>query len=309
MLRLHPTYCALLLLAALFGGTATPQLQRATTGHQEMALTVGQAIELALEHNRTLGIARLDVKHSEAQAAKTRADYFPKVSNTSEALYVTDLQGVVIPAGALSGLSSSVVVPPRTDRIGQGALANFVSGTELTQPLTQLLKLHAANRAARSDVETAKLGVELTEEKLAIEVPQLFYTIQVARRQQQAAQEQETATAEVERETRAGESAGNQLSAATLEAGADFLEAKQNELQLRLEVRDKTLQLNDLLGLPLDTHILFVTGTMRSADDLPPRVEGVRLALSRQPAVRSAEEAVTKARADLTVARDAYIPS
>ena len=56
----------------------------------ERELTLNQAIDLALEHNGELQVAKLDVQHFEAMKAKARAQYLPKLTNNSDATYLTE---------------------------------------------------------------------------------------------------------------------------------------------------------------------------------------------------------------------------
>src|SRR5258707_3242652 len=61
-------------------------------------LTLSQAVHLALQQNRTLKIARFKVQENEYRKAFARSDYFPRLTNQSNVLHVTELQVLSIPA-------------------------------------------------------------------------------------------------------------------------------------------------------------------------------------------------------------------
>ncbi len=68
-------------------------------------LTLTEAVHLAISQNRALKIARLKVVENEQKKAGERSSYFPKITNQSNVLHVTDLQNIGIPAGAFGAVA------------------------------------------------------------------------------------------------------------------------------------------------------------------------------------------------------------
>jgi len=68
-----------------------------------------------------------------------------------------------------------------------------------------------------------------------------------------------------------------------------------------------TTELNDLLGLPLDTQ-LDLDPAVPSTVDQRPREEYVQLAWSENPEILTAEQAIRKAQAGVTAAKSSYLP-
>jgi len=64
-------------------------------------LTLTEAVQLALQQNRTLKIARFKVQENEHRKEAARSDYLPTITNQSNLLHITELQDISIPAGAL----------------------------------------------------------------------------------------------------------------------------------------------------------------------------------------------------------------
>ena len=284
-----------------------PAAQPATAGRE---LTLDQAIDLALEHNGELGVARLDVQHFEALKAKARAQYLPKLTNNSDARYLTAREGVVLPPGSLGVFSATGPVPAHTLTIDQGANTTYSSRTFLNQPTLQLFATHAMNHAAKMDVETARLNVEDKSENIAIQVRQLYYEVLDAESQVRAAEEEVATFQQSEQEARSEVREGSALPLKELEVRANLLQAESVALKARNAERDDRLELNNVVGAPLDSRFRLVDpdAAELSVDSLPTRDEAVRLALARQPQVLIAGKKVDKAKAEVRVAEDAFIP-
>src|ERR1700693_1820511 len=132
-------------------------------------LTLSEAVHLALSQNRALKIARLKVTESEQKKAGEHSAYFPSITNQSNALHVTALQGVGIPAGTL-GRAGGGLVPSQDINLPQGQNTLFSSGTMVAQPLTQLLRIHAANQIAAAEVSGSRDDLKKAENDVAVQV-------------------------------------------------------------------------------------------------------------------------------------------
>src|SRR5262249_36426026 len=102
-------------------------------------LKLTEAVRLAVEQNRTLKIARFKVKENEERKAEARSDYFPTITNQSNALHISELQDITIPAGSLGTVGGSTI-PLQSIVVRQGKNTLVSSGTMISQPLTQLLR-------------------------------------------------------------------------------------------------------------------------------------------------------------------------
>jgi hypothetical protein len=121
-----------------------------------MQLTLPQAIDLALKQNRVVKLAQLDVVQNEQKKKIAQADYFPRLKNESTVIHLTELEQLVIPAGSLEVPGIVGPVPSKTAVIGQGEFTAYTSGTGLSQPLTQMFKVHQVNLAATADIHSAR---------------------------------------------------------------------------------------------------------------------------------------------------------
>lgn len=269
-------------------------------------LTLTEAVQLAIAQNRSLKIARLKVVENEEKKVGERSAYFPKITNESNVLHVTELQNIGIPTGAF-GVAGGSLVPSHGVTLPQGQNTFFTSGTQLSQPLTQLIRIHAANRIAAAEVASSRDDLKKAENDVALEVHTLYYGILIARLQKQAADQQTTYAGDNLRESEDDVRNGSALKVTTIQDRVGLLEGQQAVLTAELQLSDLTTELNDLLGLPLDTQ-LDLDPAVPSSFAQGPREEYVQAAWSQNPQILAAEETIRKAEAGVTAAKSAYLP-
>jgi outer membrane protein TolC len=85
-------------------------------------LTLEEAVQLAIKQNRSLKIVRLKVEENQQKKAQERSAYFPTLTNQSNALHITELQNILVPAGGLGNVSKKPLAtrePSTHDAIGE----------------------------------------------------------------------------------------------------------------------------------------------------------------------------------------------
>ena len=270
-------------------------------------LTLEEAVHLAISQNHALKIARLKVVENEQKKAGARASYFPELKNQSTFLHVTALENIEIPAGAFGVVPNAGVVPTRDILLDQGNQTFVTSGTTLAQPLTQLIRIRQSNRVAAAEVAGSRDDLKKAENEVAVRVHQLYYGILVTRLQKRAA-DQETAYAQTRlRESEQDIRNGSALKISALEDRAGLLQSEQTALSAELQLSDLTTELNDLLGLPLETPIELSSVQIASVEEHP-RDEYLRIAIGENPEILAAMATVEKAKAGVSAAKSAYIP-
>jgi outer membrane protein TolC len=289
------------LALAAFLMQATPQYAADTR-----RLTLTEAVHLAISQNRALKIARLKVNEKQHAKAGEHASYFPAITNDSNWLHITDLEFVDIPAGGF-GTAAGTPIPERPIILPQGRLSFYSSGTQISQPLTQLIRIHQANRIAAADVAISAADVQKAENQVALDVHTLYFGILIARLQKQAAEQQRAYAVVNLRESEEDIVNGAALKIAAIQGRANLLESQQAILTAELQLEDLTTELNDLLALPLDTRLELDPAVPASFDQRT-REEFVQTAWAARPEILAAEETVRKARAGVTAAKAAYIP-
>jgi outer membrane protein TolC len=269
-------------------------------------LTLQEAVRLAIAQNRALKIARLKVRENQEKRNGEHSAYFPQLTNQSNALHITALQIIELPAGTF-GVIDGIPIPRQGLIVPQGNLTLYSSGTMLAQPLTQLIKIRAANRIAAAELAASREDVKKAENQVAVDVHNLYFGILIARLQKRAAEQQSASAAENLRESEQDVRNGAALQIAAIQGRAGVLEGQQAVLTAELQLDDLTTELNDLLGLPLDTRLELDPAVSQNFDQLP-REEYLRAAWAAHPEILAAEDTVRKARAGVASAKAAYIP-
>src|SRR5580698_8487849 len=183
----------LFLPLSLLGSALSTRLVAQQSNPAPMRLTLDQAINLALKQNRSVRLRALSVEQMQSKKDAARSDYMPQITATGHYLYLTELEGIEIPAGSLGSFPSTGPVPGKALFIGQGSDTSYTGGVGLDQPLTQLLRIHQANVAARQDVLVAKTQLDETQDAIALQVRQLYYDILINAQELEASQDQLTA--------------------------------------------------------------------------------------------------------------------
>ena len=118
----------------------------------------------------------------------------------------------------------------------------------LAQPLTQLIKIHEANKIAAAEVGISEASLKKTSTDVVYTVHQLYYPLLTTQLQRKSAELQITSSNESLAESREQYKDGSLLQAALVESRANALEAKQALLTADMQISDLTVQLDDVLG-------------------------------------------------------------
>jgi outer membrane protein TolC len=145
------------------------------------------------------------------------------------------------------------------------------------------------------------------ENQVALQVHALYFGILVTQLQKKAAEQETSFAAESLRENENDVRNGSALQVAEIQSRAELLQGQQSVLTAELQVQDYITELNDLLGLPLDTRLELDPEVATSFETLP-KTDYLKAAWEENPEIRAAEEAVVKARAGVAAAKTTYIP-
>ena len=188
-------------------------------------LTLQEAVQLAIAQNRALKIARLKIPENQQKKAGAHSSYFPVLTNHSNALHITELQQVLIPAGGL-GVVSGTLIPGETVNLNQGKETIFTSGAMLAQPITPLIRIHQQNRIAAEDVLISQDDEKKAENEVALQVHALYHQILVTQLEKKAAEQQTQYANENLRESEDEIRQGSALKVAAIGGMAQVLEGR-----------------------------------------------------------------------------------
>jgi outer membrane protein TolC len=294
-----------LMAAALLMGTALLQAQQ-TELTAPRKINLHEAVELALRHNHVVRIATLHVDEEQHAKEVARSAYLPTIKNDSEFAHATDTQFIAIPAGGFGFVGSSAI-PAQKLTISQGDKNFILSGTGLTQPLTELFKIKAGNDVARAELNASREKARGVENDVALKVRELYYAILVVQSRHQAIEANIRAVEDLQTERVQQVKYGSTLEAELIETRAQLLQAKQDLLTTELQLSDLQLNFNDIVGFPLKTNIALDPDVPASEESCK-REQCTKLALDSHPEIAEARAVMEKASAGVRAAKYEYIP-
>jgi outer membrane protein TolC/preprotein translocase subunit SecF len=271
-------------------------------------ITLSEAIDLARKQNPSLKIARAQVRENQQKTVTARADYFPQLSNETSLMRLSDRELVTVPAGALGTVPGLGPFPIQSITFDQGSNTILLANTTLSQPLTQLFKIKEGVRVAAANQRITEAELKKAEDDVVLGVHQLYFGLLTASRQVGALEAQIVAAQEALREAEEAVRAGNALEVTAIGARASLLKSRQSLLAAENQVSDLNAEMDDLLGLPLDTE-LKLAEVSASSGERPTREQYLAAALNHNPELQAAKETVSKARSALMAAHFEYIPN
>jgi outer membrane protein TolC len=177
----------------------------------------------------------------------------------------------------------------------------------LTQPLTHLLKINEAHNIASAEQRGTQADLRKAEAEIVFAVHKLYYGLLAEKKLREAALAGVAASEEALSESKRGVESGAFLDIAETGSRVRLLQNKQALLATEIRISDLNAELNDLLGLPLDTE-LIPAGVRPFATGWRPRDVYVKEALSRNPEIMAAQETVKKADSAVNASYYEFIP-
>ena len=295
----------LLVAIAFFACIAAAQETGKTAPPRQ--ITLQEAVQLALQHNHDIRIAGYTVDEKQQAKRVAKSSYFPSIRNDSSFMHVTDSQLIQIKSGSL-GIAGGTPIPPADAIISQGGKNFMTSGTQITQPLTTLLKIKRENDLAQAEVKVSHEKAHLTESDVALSVHQVYYSILIAQAHRSATEARIKASEDLQGERVEQVKFGSTLEQELIDSRTQLLQAKQEILTTDLQLSDLTLKLNDLTGLPLTTA-LDLDPAVPEFQETCPRKDCVSAASASHPEILAARAEVQKAEAAVRFAKtDMWVP-
>ena len=295
-----------LLIATAFAASFTLADERGNSAPPRH-ITLQEAVQLALKHNHNIRIAGYAVDEKQHAKEAAKSSYFPSIRNESSFMRLTDTQLIQIDRGSL-GAVGGTPIPSANSIINQGSRNLTTSGTQITQPLTTLLKIKRENDLSQAELKASREKQQLAENDVALAVHEVYYRILIAQAHRSATEARISASHELQSERIEQVKFGSALEQDSIESRAQLLQAKQELLTTDLQLSDLELKLNDLIGLPLTTALDLDTAVAEFQETCP-RDECVKAATASHPEIREARAEVEKSQAAVRLARtDIWVP-
>lgn len=265
-------------------------------------LSLDEAIALALQHNRLIKNASLEVSKAEHQLSAARTRHFP-VFNTLvlQSWDISSTDKNIFPA------FPSFIPIPSTDTLvkEQQPTAYFIG--QMTQPLTQQYKitLGVHLRGVMRDIAREQLREQ--RQSTVDKVKKTYYGILQTQSSMEAAGESIKFLRELDRLEGRYWQQQVVLKSEVLEVKAKLAKSEQQELSLRNNLATQKEQMNDLLGRNILTP--FRVQAVPLATSWENDLEAARTqALKQRPEIKEARLKTRQAEYDRSIKKAEYIP-
>lgn len=292
-------------------------------------ITLGQARELALEHNKDIAKSKLTLEQTRNDAKAYKTNYYPRINLMAADFYSTTKGDFTIAGGHLPIYMLNPATGTYVPNVTIGADGNyilnqyadfpsqkmdykvgniFLGGVSLTQPLYMGGKITAAYRMASRGAEMAEENIRLTESQVILNTDEAY--MQAIRAQQLAdvarsyKQLLEELLKNVESAVRHGLKTRNDQMK---------VQVKLNEAELGIQraengIRLSTMNLCHVVGLPLNTPLKLDADQFSGEIPATAAIQGGDLSVAARP-----ESAILQAKTDIAsqqvkLTRSDYLP-
>ena len=310
----------LLMCAAMpFAGLSAQETAR--------SITLSQARELALEHNKDIAKSRLTLEQTSNDAKAYKTNYYPRINLMAADLYSTNIGDFTIEGGHLPIYMLNPTTGTYLPNVTMGADGNyilnqyadfpsqkidyklgniFLGSISLTQPLYMGGKITAAYRMASRGADMASENIRLTESQVILNTDEAYMQAIRARQLAEVAHSYKELLDELLKNVESAVRHG-------LKTRNDQMkvQVKLNEAELAIQraengIRLSTMNLCHVVGLPLNTPIQCTMDDGQWATELPLHGDGGSVAARPEVAILQAKTDIATQQVKLT--RSDYMP-
>jgi outer membrane protein len=262
-------------------------------------LTLAEAIQIAVDHNRPVNIAKLDILKSKWEVAQTKTKRFPAITTYLFASGNLNNPMFTFPADLFDNKQ------PQKEKLSNGITG--LASVEIAQPLSQLYQIHLAIREQELSADLAGEQYRGQRQSVVANVKQAYYAALQTESALQATQALVKQYEETDRLATQYLTQKSVLKSDSLEAKAKLAQSRYQVVQLRDTLETQKEQLNELLARDLDTAFRTeqVPGITPAEMDLK---VARQTALRQRPEVKEAEIDTQRADYDRKLSRAKYIP-
>jgi outer membrane protein TolC len=270
-------------------------------------LSLEQAISLALQGNREVRTARMEISKSENNVAISRTYRLPSFDvNVFEGQFL-DKVNFTVPEGTWGVYPATGPIPASNTAVSTPAHPFTIVTAKASQPLS---RLHGILLGVRlSSLERDEAGEKLKAQQLALvnQVRKIYYAI--SETQSALAANQATAEALKEQDRVAAENVARRtaLQSEELDVKARIARVEYEAATLRHDLVSRKEQLNDVMGRDprADFMVKALPDISAAAPDL---AAGLARALSERPEIREARLKIQEAQTDRDMKKTERIP-
>jgi multidrug efflux pump subunit AcrB/outer membrane protein TolC len=272
-----------------------------------LRLTLDDAVALAMKQGYVTRLATARLTSAEAHEHGAAAGLLPQVSVAGNHLRSSGRTTIVVPRGALGDESAGAPLPAVDRRFDQGAAALTYMQIAITQPVTQLWRIHQTQRLASAQRMGAATERARAEADVRLTVERLYVSVLITRARAHAAEAAMRATRRRSMDVAQAVTSGIEVSARGLGATAALLDAEYAWTTAEDSASEAQAELRSALAVPPGTRIELVVPES-PAEELSALGVYVARAESDSPEIAEARATLEQAKRAVALARADYIP-
>jgi outer membrane protein len=274
---------------------------------QNDLLTLEDAIAIALENNRTVKNANLEIEKALEQIAVAKTRRLPSFNSyalTSRQLSHTELR---FDRGSLGVLDGIGPVPAQDTTIRSSGRFSTLFVSEISQPLSQLHRIGLGIKSAEIGAGIQLQQRRAAEQSVTASVKQAYYAILQTQSSLRAIEESVRLYKELDRVTEQYVLQRVALKSEGLEVKTRLARTELDVLTVQDRLESQKEQLNALLGRDLDSAFSVVGFTGLEAVNVAlPQAQAI--AMAQRPEIKQAKLKLQQAEVDRRVKRSEFIP-
>jgi outer membrane protein TolC len=270
-------------------------------------LTLEEALQLAKSNNRDLKQFGLDVSKQREAVGEAKTHLYPRLDTSVLAAQLLAPIDFTVQKGQFGTFPGTGPIPGSDTDLHTPARPIAIASVTVTQPLTQLIRIHLFVAEQRLKVDAAQLSLDEREQKLMVDVRQSYYRVLQSQIQYESQQSMVKYLEELLKLTDRSFSQQAALEADRLSVKAEVAKATYELTTIEDLLADRKEILNHLLGRSLQSEF-----SVEPVPAILPEEESLTaaraIALERRPEVKLAVNRVRQAELATKSEKTHYIP-
>jgi outer membrane protein TolC len=277
------------------------------TAANAQTLSLDEAVALALEHNRTIATAAIEIDKAERSIADARSKRLPTFTVEAQASQLLRPVDVVFSRGAFGTVPGIGPIPSEDATIRTPSTLNFILNAQAAQPLTPLFKINLNVKLTEASRELDREQLRDAELAIANNVRRVYFAIAQSRSAIDANGHTLALLEELDRAVERRLVQQVALKGDALSVQSKIAQAELQRLSLEHSMASQKEQLNQLLGRDLRTPFEVADLPATSIEQVSLETAQAR-ALEARPDVRQARVKLQQAEIARRMAKTDYLP-
>jgi outer membrane protein TolC len=279
----------------------------AAAGQEGERLALEAAVRTAVENNRSLQAARLEIDKADDELAAIKTRRLPAVELTGQSSMLLSPVKFSFPRGAFGDYPGIGPIPSEDAIVETPRQPTFTVSSQLTQPLSQLFEIGLNIKGAKTNVAIERERAREKELALVNDVKRLYYTILQNESALAATEEAIALYKELDRSLEVRVVQKVALRSDALDVQFRLAQEEVTRVKRKNALNSQKEQLNQLLGR--DVRTPFHTESFAALPLLSINLESAQArAMSDRPDVRKARLDLEQAELDRRIKKASQIP-